>query len=87
MSELGDMPHPPGVPEPRPALPADVYRAQGVLAERLGVDPEDAATALEERAAAAATTVLDAARAVLQGSASAAWSQFSRPVLDPWGGC
>lgn len=62
--------------------PADIYRAEGVLAERLGLDVATAAQMLRQEAASRAITMLDVAREVLAGQ----WSR-SRPILDPWGSC
>lgn len=62
--------------------PADVYRAQGVLAGRLGLDVDAAAEMLQREAASRATTVLDVACEVLRGNRSAITT-----VLDPWGSC
>ena len=62
--------------------PAEVYRAEGALAERLGVEVAAAAGALQREAALRATTVLDVAREVLRGDRSP-----SPIVLDPWGSC
>lgn len=62
--------------------PADVYRAEGVLAERLGLDLAAAAQVLRDEAAIRAVTMLDVAHEVLGGL-------WARPtdVLDPWGSC
>ncbi|MEJ2888484.1 ANTAR domain-containing protein [Actinomycetospora aeridis] len=59
---------------------ADVYRAEGVVAERLGLDIEAAAETLRHEAAARAITMVEIAREVLTG-------QWSPRVLDPWGSC
>ncbi|MFC5142395.1 ANTAR domain-containing protein [Actinomycetospora rhizophila] len=64
----------------RSMVPADVYRAEGVLAERLSIDLEAAAEMLRREAAARAMTMVEIAREVLTG----AWSHH---VLDPWGSC
>lgn len=60
--------------------PADVYRAEGVVAERLGLDVDTAADLLRTEAAARAITMVEIAREVLTGG-------WSRNVLDPWGSC
>jgi hypothetical protein len=63
-------------------VPADVYRAQGALAERLDVDLPVAAEALRAHAADRSITLVEAAHEVLHRGA--------RPlaeVVDPWGSC
>jgi len=62
--------------------PADVYRAEGLLAGRLGLDVAAAAEVLQREAASRATTVVDVAREVLSGDCS-----LCTTVLDPWGSC
>ncbi|MDD7938088.1 ANTAR domain-containing protein [Actinomycetospora lutea] len=64
----------------RSMVPADVYRAEGVVAERLGVDVETAAAVLRNEATSRAMTMVEIAHEVLTG----AWSHR---VLDPWGSC
>ena len=64
----------------RSTVPADVYRAEGVVAERLGLGLEAAAEMLRHEAASRAMTMVEIAREVLTG----AWSHR---VLDPWGSC
>ncbi|GAA4908024.1 ANTAR domain-containing protein [Actinomycetospora succinea] len=64
----------------RSMCPADVYRAEGVVAERLGVDIESAAEMLRHEAATREITMVEIAREVLTGD----WSHH---VLDPWGSC
>lgn len=64
----------------RPMTLADVYRAEGVVAERLGVDVETAAEVLRNDAAFRSITMVEIAREVLTG----AWSHHA---LDPWGSC
>ena len=64
----------------RSTVPADVYRAEGVVAERLGLDVEAAAEMLRNDAASRAMTMVEIAHEVLSGI-------WSRPVLDPWGSC
>jgi AmiR/NasT family two-component response regulator len=62
---------------------ADVYRAEGVLAERLGLDLPAAGQVLRDEAAIRALPMLDVAREVLGGQ----WEQLPTVVLDPWGSC
>jgi hypothetical protein len=64
-----------------PNAPADVYRAEGVLAARLGLDLAAAAEVLRDEAAARAVTPLQVAREVLAGPSRCT------AVLDPWGSC
>ncbi|MEJ2863104.1 ANTAR domain-containing protein [Actinomycetospora flava] len=64
----------------RAMVPADVYRAEGVVAERLGVDIEAAAEMLRHEAATRAMTMVEIAAEVLTG----VWSHHA---LDPWGSC
>jgi hypothetical protein len=60
----------------------DVLRAEGVLAERLGLDLGAAAAVIRDEAAIRAITTAEVAREVLEG----AWSPCIA-VLDPWGSC
>ncbi|GAA4810746.1 hypothetical protein GCM10023200_55660 [Actinomycetospora chlora] len=62
---------------------ADVYRAEGVLAERLGLDLPAAGQVLRDEAAIRALPVLDVAREVLRGQ----WELPTTTVIDPWGSC
>jgi hypothetical protein len=62
--------------------PADVYRAEGALIERLGLDVDTAAGMLQREAALRAIAVEDVAREVLAGERSS-----FETVLDPWGSC
>lgn len=64
----------------RPMVPADVYRAEGVVAERLGMDIETAADMLRHEAATREITMVALAGEVLTG----VWSHHA---LDPWGSC
>jgi hypothetical protein len=64
------------------SAPADVYRAEGALIERFGLDVDAAAGMLEREAALRAITVSDVAREVLTGERPLCGS-----VLDPWGSC
>ena len=64
------------------SAPADVYRAEGALAERLGLGVDAAAEMLQREATFRSLTVLDVAREVLTGNRSP-WTT----VLDPWGSC
>lgn len=61
---------------------AGVYRAEGLLAERFGIDIEQAAEMLRTEATLRAMTISDVAREVLTGERS----RYST-VLDPWGSC
>lgn len=61
--------------------PADVYRAEGALIERLGLDVDAAAAMLRREAAHRAIAIVDVAREVLTGERSC------EAVLDPWGSC
>jgi AmiR/NasT family two-component response regulator len=60
----------------------DVHRAEGVLAERLGLDLAAAAAAIRDEAAIRMITIAEVACEVLEG----AWSPCEA-VLDPWGSC
>jgi AmiR/NasT family two-component response regulator len=64
----------------RTTVCADVHRAEGVVAERLGLDIEAAAELLRHEASARAITMVEIAREVLTG-------RWSPRVLDPWGSC
>jgi len=64
----------------RSMVPADVHRAEGVVAERLGLDIEAAADLLRNEAASRAIAMVEIAREVLTG----VWSHHA---LDPWGSC
>ncbi|GAA4881440.1 ANTAR domain-containing protein [Actinomycetospora straminea] len=62
--------------------PADVYRAEGALIERLGLDADAAGRMLRREAALRAIDIVDVAREVLTRERSSVDG-----VADPWGSC
>ncbi|MHC1562542.1 hypothetical protein ACR9E3_26565 [Actinomycetospora sp. C-140] len=63
--------------------PPEVHQAEGVLSVLLEITIEQAAHALDERAAARGTTVYAAALQILEERAAG----HRLDCLDPWGSC